>query len=358
MRRLLVVGDIHGCYRELEELCRLAELGPTDLLVSVGDLVDRGPSSFEVVRHFADDPVHRLAVLGNHEEKHLRGDRHELDDPSGRITRTMTRPSDYEAMLAYFRTLPHFLDLPEVLVVHAGLLPDVPLAEQPPKVLTGRGSQGRQGFDGVSPWWFDDPTLAPSKPVVFGHSVFPEVVRRAGERVWGLDTGAAVGGRLSGLLFPELRLVSVPTPDYYRELLRRFAPVFLMRDLSHLPWRRVLALPLEGWPEQVAQRLASARHAWGDALAALAADVGSLRAFLDWEGLGPDTREARARALRERAELVTPYGRALLHAFPAGPDPAVVAKAWSCWAELEAAVAHRRQLDLAGIARAVRGSAS
>lgn len=357
MRRLLVVGDIHGCFRELEALSRLAELGPTDLLVSVGDLVDRGPSSFEVVRHFAADPAHRLAVLGNHEEKHLRGDRHELDDPSGRITRTITRPRDYETMLTYFRTLPLYLDLPEALVVHAGLLPNLPLAEQPPGVLTGRGSQGRPGFDGVTPWWFDDPTLTPAKPVVFGHSVFPEVVCRAGERVWGLDTGAAVGGRLSGLLVPELCLVSVPTPDYYRELLRRFAPVFLMRDLPRLPWRRVLGLPLEGWPDEVARRLVSARNAWRDALAALAADVGSLRALLGWEQLGPGTREAWARALRVRPELGTPYGRALLHAFPGGPDPAVVAKAWSCWAALEAAVAHRHQLDLAAIARAVCGSA-
>ncbi|HPW54531.1 MAG: serine/threonine protein phosphatase [Thermoanaerobaculaceae bacterium] len=358
MRRLLVVGDIHGCFHELEALRRLVELGPADLLVSVGDLVDRGPASFEVVRYFAADPVHRLAVLGNHEEKHLRGDRHELDDPSGRITRTITRPRDYETMLEYFRTLPLYLDLPEALVVHAGLLPNVPLAEQPPKVLTGRGSQGRPGFDGATPWWFDDPTLQPAKPVIFGHSVFSEVVRRAEGRVWGLDTGAAVGGRLSGLLLPELSLVSVPTPDYYRELLRHFAPVFLLRDLPHLPWRRVLGMRPEDWPDEVARRLVHARHAWRDALAALAADVGSLRALLGWEQQGPDTREAWARALRSRPELGSPYSTVLLHAFPGGPDPAVVAKAWSCLAELEKAVAYRHQLDLAAIAGAVGGSAA
>ncbi|HPC83387.1 MAG TPA: metallophosphoesterase family protein [Thermoanaerobaculaceae bacterium] len=358
MRRVLVVGDIHGCFHELERLCRLADLGPGDLLVSVGDLVDRGPSSFEVVRHFAADPVHRLAVLGNHEEKHLRGDRHELDDPSGRITRATTRPADYEAMLAYFRTLPLWLELPEALVVHAGLLPTVPLAEQPPKVLTGRGSQGRPGFDGASPWWFDDPALAPPKPVVFGHTVVPEVVCRGGGRVWGLDTGAAVGGKLTGLILPDRRLVSVPTPDYYRELLRRFRPVFLQQDLPHLPWRRVLELPADGWPEAVARRLAAARNAWNDGVAVLAADVEALRALLGWEELGPEARQALARALRARPELVTPYGQALRAVFPGAPDPAVVARIWKCWSELEDAVAWRRQLDLAALARAVRASAA
>lgn len=354
MRRLLVVGDIHGCYRELQELCRLAALAPGDLLVSVGDLVDRGPASFEVARFFAADTEHHLAVLGNHEEKHLRGDRHELDDPSGRITRAMTRPRDYAAMLAYFRTLPLFLDLPEVLVVHAGLLPGVPLAEQPSKVLTGRGSQGRPGFDGTTPWWFDDPTLAPPKPLVFGHSVFPTVVRRAGGRIWGLDTGAAVGGALTGLLLPEQRLLSVPTPDYYAELRRRFAPVFLLRDLPHLPWRRLLALSPESWPPEVGRRLTAARVAWNDALAALAADIASLRASLTWEGLPAEAREAMARALRDRPELDTPYGRVLRRAFPGKPDPAVVAKAWPCPAALAEAMARRPELDLAALARAVR----
>lgn len=354
MRRLLVVGDIHGCHRELMELCRLADLGPGDVLVSVGDLVDRGPHSLEVVRHFAADPAHRLAVLGNHEEKHLRGDRHELDDPSGRITRAMTPARDYEAMLEYFRRLPLYLDLPEVLVVHAGLLPGAPLGEQPPKVLTGRGSQGRPGFDGATPWWFDDPALVPPKPVVFGHTVFPEVARRAGGRVWGLDTGAAVGGALTGLLLPEQRLISVPTPDYYRELLRRFAPAFLLLDLPRLPWRRVLGLSPEGWPPPVGERLTAARSAWDEALAALAADVDTLREILAWEHLPPAGREVCARALRARPELATPWGRGVRHTFPGRPDPAVVVKIWPCWADLAEALARRPELDLAALALAVQ----
>lgn len=356
MRRLFVVGDVHGCFRELVELCRLAELGHGDLLVSVGDLVDRGRQSAQVVEFFAADPSHRLAVLGNHEEKHLRGDRHELDDPSGRITRAITRPRDYEAMLAYFRTLPLWLDLPQALVVHAGLLPGVPLAEQPPKVLTGRGSQGRPGFDGVTPWWFDDPRLAPSKPVIFGHSVFPEVVCRAGGRVWGLDTGAAVGGKLSGLMLPEMRVLSVPTPDYHRELLRRFTPVFLMHDLPHVPWRRLLGLALDGWPPEVVRRLRAARDAWARGLAALAEDADRLRALLAWADAGPEAREALARAMRERSELETPYGRCLRRAFPGGPDPGAVAKELPCWSVLEAALAARGDVDLDRLAEALRAS--
>ncbi|HEX8909086.1 MAG TPA: metallophosphoesterase, partial [Anaeromyxobacteraceae bacterium] len=49
--RTIVVGDVHGCLEELDELLRLVELRPGfDRLVFVGDLLDRGPDSLGVVR--------------------------------------------------------------------------------------------------------------------------------------------------------------------------------------------------------------------------------------------------------------------------------------------------------------------
>ena len=68
------VGDIHGCwdsYRALEDRIQAhaARHGARPVIVSVGDLVDRGPSSPAVVRHFrlgAAAGTH-AAVLGNHD---------------------------------------------------------------------------------------------------------------------------------------------------------------------------------------------------------------------------------------------------------------------------------------------------
>lgn len=73
------IGDIHGC---LEPLLRLealiqdtaARTGSTPFIVSLGDLVDRGPQSAGVVQHFrrgAEAGTH-AAILGNHEEMMLR----------------------------------------------------------------------------------------------------------------------------------------------------------------------------------------------------------------------------------------------------------------------------------------------
>jgi hypothetical protein len=69
-----VVGDIHGCYREFLELeddiaayCEALQSKP--FLISVGDLIDRGPHSKEVVQYFAKKVKagEAAAVAGNHE---------------------------------------------------------------------------------------------------------------------------------------------------------------------------------------------------------------------------------------------------------------------------------------------------
>ncbi|MCA9566751.1 MAG: metallophosphoesterase [Myxococcales bacterium] len=73
------MGDIHGCLAELVELERRvraasAREGASTLIVSLGDLVDRGPDSAGVIGHFrrgAAEGTH-AAILGNHEELMLR----------------------------------------------------------------------------------------------------------------------------------------------------------------------------------------------------------------------------------------------------------------------------------------------
>ena len=65
--RLFVVGDIHGCYDELMQ--RLEQVNfdfQNDLLIAVGDVVDRGSDSLKCL-NLIDEPWFK-AILGNHEE--------------------------------------------------------------------------------------------------------------------------------------------------------------------------------------------------------------------------------------------------------------------------------------------------
>ncbi|WP_411853290.1 metallophosphoesterase [Yersinia enterocolitica] len=66
-RRIFVVGDIHGCYKKLmDSLGRVAFDRSSDLLVSVGDLADRGPQNTECYELL--NAYWFRAVRGNHEQ--------------------------------------------------------------------------------------------------------------------------------------------------------------------------------------------------------------------------------------------------------------------------------------------------
>jgi len=61
------IGDIHGCLAELQALLQLIKFNPTkDRLYFVGDLVNRGPYSLEVLRLIKSLP-HTTITLGNHD---------------------------------------------------------------------------------------------------------------------------------------------------------------------------------------------------------------------------------------------------------------------------------------------------
>lgn len=64
---IYVVGDIHGCYDELMALLKKIKFGCSDTLIFVGDLVNRGPKSLEVLRFIKSLKSRAKIVLGNHD---------------------------------------------------------------------------------------------------------------------------------------------------------------------------------------------------------------------------------------------------------------------------------------------------
>ncbi len=70
------VGDIHGCYEQLMEALEKIKFNPdVDRLISVGDLVDRGPDSVKCLNLLKETWFH--AVFGNHEDMMIKSFRHE-----------------------------------------------------------------------------------------------------------------------------------------------------------------------------------------------------------------------------------------------------------------------------------------
>lgn len=204
----LVVGDVHGCARELG---RLLDLAAADDVVFLGDLFTKGPEPGEV---FAIARQHR-SVLGNHDQRLLdviEGLR--PDDRSGaRTVGVLDRSAP--GWQEWVRGLPLTLDVPGFTVVHAGLHPSGSLADTTREMaLTMRRFPMH---DPHAPFWYD--LYHGDRRVVFGHDAARGLVRRERDGVpWvvGLDTGCVYGGRLSGYLVEDDRVVQVPAERVHR----------------------------------------------------------------------------------------------------------------------------------------------
>jgi hypothetical protein len=216
----LIVGDVHGCLDELLALVQPyvggAE-GAADVVL-VGDLVAKGPDSAGVIQWARESGAR--AVLGNHDAHVLRL------DPGPHAPAVPPAPADPKphhvqvaeslarADWAWLKALPLYLVLDGHVVVHAGLVPGVALAEQEREHLLnlrsikpdGTPSKKIEGAPWASLW--RGPAHA-----VFGHDAVRGLQRE--KHATGLDTGCVYGGRLTGLVLPENRLISVSARRAY-----------------------------------------------------------------------------------------------------------------------------------------------
>jgi diadenosine tetraphosphatase ApaH/serine/threonine PP2A family protein phosphatase len=223
-RRLMVVGDIHGCLAELEDLLGRLDPSPRDVVISAGDIVRKGPQPARCLELWRERGY--LAVAGNNELKIL-GRSRSLFRWFGGDDEVLRR-SD---LLDTIRTWPLAVDFPDaaVAVVHGGFLPQTaitPLAiEQQRDVIyrlryvrkVGEAWQfvpKNEEQDGDRLWsevWDGD------RFVVYGHT--PLEQPRFDRKALGLDTGCVYGGRLSAAVHDgrTWKIVSVKAKRAYAE---------------------------------------------------------------------------------------------------------------------------------------------
>jgi len=188
---IYVVGDVHGCLRELEHLLDRLDPAADDLVVFVGDLVRKGPDSAGVIDLVRSRP-NFVTVRGNNEEKLLRGEKSldELDD----------------ADLRWIADLPVAIHWDDALVVHAGVDPRKSIVEHAVDDFENIRELGDGDYE--PPFWYDE--YEGDCRVFFGHTPLEDPVVR-GNAV-GLDTGCVYGGALTAYDCRRDRFVSV-TPD-------------------------------------------------------------------------------------------------------------------------------------------------
>ena len=75
MKRLIVYGDLHGCYKEFINLRKKINPLKKDIEVCVGDTITRGKDSIKILRYIQKNNI--KSVVGNHENKIIRYLKHE-----------------------------------------------------------------------------------------------------------------------------------------------------------------------------------------------------------------------------------------------------------------------------------------
>ncbi len=206
MERIYAVGDIHGCYDKLIALMDKIDIDfDTDILVFLGDYIDRGPNSFEVVEYLvALKKLFPKTVFlkGNHEEMLenylsgidkmtylINGGQQTLDSYLSR-PRQPDDPLIPQEHLDFFDALLLYYETENYIFVHAGLKNKVPLEEQRAEdLLWIRNKFIQTDYDF-------------GKQIVFGHTPLPEPILRPNKI--GIDTGAVYGNKLTCVRLPEL----------------------------------------------------------------------------------------------------------------------------------------------------------
>ncbi len=239
-----IIGDVHGCFDELSEL--LASLGYSEQpggtwshldgrrMLFLGDLVDRGPKSPEVVRLVFESVKAgtALAVPGNHDIKFMRkvlGKNvqitHGLAESIAQFERYEKDFHGFAEVAAQFfdSLVSHYVfDQGNLVVAHAGMK----------ESMQGRGSGQVREFAlfGETTGETDEFGLPVrhnwaaeyrgKAKVIYGHTPIPDP--EWVNRTLNIDTGCVFGGKLTALRYPELDLVAVPARQTYAEPARPF----------------------------------------------------------------------------------------------------------------------------------------
>jgi hypothetical protein len=200
-KREIFIGDIQGCYDEFLDLLKACEHNPTeDRLYLAGDMINRGPKSGALLEDLMERPQVQC-VLGNHEYFYLKDSKakksfKKLDREFG------PKKELYKKWLAQW---PFFLESETWLLIHGGLLPGQHPSTMDPEVLT------TLRFLPNGKAWYDEAIV--NKTTIFGHWAERGFVQQG--HFWGLDSGCVYGGKLSALILPEKKLVSVPARRVY-----------------------------------------------------------------------------------------------------------------------------------------------
>jgi hypothetical protein len=245
-KRLVVIGDIHGCLEEFDELLNLISYSKENTnLILVGDFLERGPDSIGVIRKIQENNI--LSVLGNHEDKFIRyhnhqdiflktGKKNPMKPLSTLSTEVFNKLTDDD--WTWLSNLPLKLNpISNLYVMHAGASPNHPIDSQSKTFLTkirfidSDGNMKSLNPDFSQPentiYWTEKWNGFES--IIYGHAVHKDFQVRFDDRkngvfCLGIDTGCVFDGSLTAAIinspstFTNIEFVQVKALKEYVNL--------------------------------------------------------------------------------------------------------------------------------------------
>ncbi len=210
MGRLIIYGDIHGCYDEFMLLREKIGVGKDDTEVCVGDVITRGKDSVKVLDFIMQNGI--KSVLGNHEDKFVRYFAHEKSGKKNPITLNDDELNILKNLntkhVQFLQNMPLFLRFGHITVLHGGLANYMKLDElskkDMQKVLRMRYLDENHNFlaygkeDENSVFW-SDIYDGHEGFIIHGHQWLkePKITKNA----IGIDTGCVYENKLSAVVF-------------------------------------------------------------------------------------------------------------------------------------------------------------
>ena len=195
--RLFAISDVHGNSEALARLLAQIRLTPSDTLVMLGDVINRGDDTRGVIEQLiaVNEYCNLVCILGNHEEVLLEVLRRpeaieqflSMGGDStlasyGDLSLPEQIPSQH---IEFIRGFVPYFETPEFIFVHANYCWYLPMEEQPASLLRWTSIEAEPPKAHLS-----------GKLVICGHS--PGQVRDLGHCIC-IDTGCGFGGNLTGL---------------------------------------------------------------------------------------------------------------------------------------------------------------
>ncbi|HKI78509.1 MAG TPA: metallophosphoesterase family protein [Ignavibacteriaceae bacterium] len=215
-----IIGDIHGCYNTLFELVKqIRQKYPNIELYSVGDLVDRGKFSYEVVDYVRKEKI--KFTPGNHDYMFY----YFMKKPvsalanswlyNGYETTMQSYEDKYDKLGEHLDVIieaPLYYDLNDCFISHAGISSAFE-KKLSPKVLKDKEKLNEIILDNIDSeegiLWTRNKLLNLGKLQVVGHTRKPDILIEETSNVVYIDTSAYTGNKLSAIIVENSKIIEI-----------------------------------------------------------------------------------------------------------------------------------------------------